>query len=44
MSTIQTIEMNQENMTNTEGYKVIEVNVENPVEDIYAVCTPVKQQ
>lgn len=26
------------------GYKVIEVNVANPAESLYAVCSPIKKQ
>jgi len=26
------------------GFKIIEVNVSNPAESLYAVCTPIKKQ
>lgn len=27
-----------------EGFKVVEVNVKNPAESLYAVCTPVNKR
>lgn len=26
------------------GYKVVEINMSNPMESIYAVCTPIQKQ
>lgn len=32
------------NQKGENGYKVIEVNVSNPADNTYAVCTPIKKQ
>jgi hypothetical protein len=43
MNNIQSISSNNnKNNIAGNGYKVIEVNVSNPSENLFAVCTPVK--
>jgi len=41
--TVMTIQ-NKNIKAGINGYKIIEVNVSNPAENSYAVCTPIKKQ
>lgn len=36
--------ISRDNTLKDEGYKVIEVNISDSTENLYAVCTPIKMQ
>lgn len=42
MNNNQVISISKELKSGGEGYKVIQVNVSNPTDNLYAVCTPVQ--
>jgi len=38
------ITINNKDYKDGNGFKIIEVNLSNPAENLYAVCTPIKKQ
>ncbi|MCU9614950.1 hypothetical protein OEV98_15500 [Caldibacillus lycopersici] len=44
MSNNRVVTISKDTKISTSGFKVVEVNVSNPVDHLYAVCTPIKMK